>query len=283
MPKLILIDGNLLLWRMFRGIPARIRAHDGKLLHAVVGFIGATLRYIRTLSPKYFLVIFDNENQGERYSLSAEYKQNRMLDFSDVPDEEHPFGQLDIIKAILDVLGLKHCEIEGVEADDVIASYVRSHKTISSYIISSDADLLQLVTHKVSLFVDRGKQSVIYDPDKVLEKYQVKPKQILDFKALVGDKSDNIAGLPGVGPKTAAKLINEYGSLKRLIKSYRRITPQSLSDKIGNHLTRLEENYALIKLNDQVDLPFSLADLKIDAASFAKLKTMDILRKEGYI
>ena len=268
---------------MFYGVPARMRSKDGKLLNAVIGFMGAILRYIQLFKSDYFLIIFDSEQPTFRNYEYKEYKKNRQTDFKNIENDENPFVQLDIIKELLDLLHIKYCEIGGYETDDIIASYIQKYPEIESYIISADTDMLQLVNDKVSLFVDRGKNSVLYDKNKVLEKYNIKPENIIDYKALVGDKSDNISGIFGIGNKTAAKLINNYGSIESIINSLKIINPDSLKKKIETNINKLIFNKSLVKLYSNLNLPISLHNLKIDYKEFYNKKTIEILKINDYI
>ena len=178
---------------------------------------------------------------------------------------------------------IKYCEIGGYETDDIIASYIQKYPAIESYIISADTDMLQLVNDKVSLFVDRGKNSVLYDKNKVLEKYNIKPENIIDYKALVGDKSDNISGIFGIGNKTATKLINNYGSIESIINSLDLINPDLLKKKIETNKNKLIFNKSLIKFYSNLNLPISINNLKIDYKEFYNKKTIEILKINNYI
>lgn len=277
--NLLVVDGHNLLFRMFYGVPARIYAKDGHLIHGVIGFIGAMLKYIKRFDARYAIVVFDSEAPNPKSELNSEYKATRRRDFSNCSDADNPFSQLDDIKNLLDALNIKHCEVAGCEADDVIASYASKLNGLDMYIVSADSDLLQLVSENVFVFVDRGKKSVLYDMAKVIEKYGVSPKFILDYKALVGDKSDNIRGVPGIGPKTAMRLINRYGCVAMLKASCSHIVPTSVRDKINLHWDQLELSQALIRLRDEVDVGTNIEDLAIDPTSYATMSTMAILRE----
>ncbi|MDF2874647.1 MAG: polymerase [Sporomusa sp.] len=281
--KLVLVDGHNLLFRMFYGVPARMRSRDGKLLNAVIGFMGAILKYIKVFESDYFLIIFDSEQPTRRNAEYEEYKKNRQSDFKNIEDDENPFIQLDIIKNLLDLLHIKYCEIDGYETDDVIASYVHKYPEIQSYIISADTDMLQLVNDNAALFIDRGKNSVLFDKTKVVEKYNVKPENIIDYKALVGDKSDNISGIFGIGHKTAAKLINNYGNIESIIDTLASINPDSLKKRIETNIEILKLNKSIIKLDNSVELSIELEKLKIDYKEYAGSKTIEILKENEYI
>lgn len=281
--KFVIIDGHHLLFRMFYGIPSRIRTKDGILINAVIGFISAILKYIKTHEPQYLIVVFDSEKPNYRSEIEKDYKGNRQSNFSNVCDDDNPFLQLTIIQKILDILAIKYCEIDGFETDDVIASYAAKYDEMQKYIISGDSDLLQLVNRNTIVFMDRGEKSITYNENMVLNKFQVSPPKIVDYKALVGDKSDNISGLAGIGPKTAVNLINQFGCIENIIKQSCEITPQSLREKIENGSNILSKNKYLISLCSDVPLNLNIADLIIDYTAFLATKTMDILRENKYV
>lgn len=280
--KTVLVDGHNLLFRSFYGIPARIPGKDGKPIHGVVGFVGTLLKVANRLKPTHLLVVFDSESGSFRRQKEDGYKKDRIKDWSEFPDEENPFSQLSGIYQALDHMTWKYCEVEGVEADDVIASYARE---ISSkhevFIVSTDSDLLQLVNDRVTLFYPRGKASVLYTPEKVREKYGIHPQQIPEFKALVGDKTDNIEGVPGIGPKTAAKLLGQFESVSKLCDCASMV-PGNLGIKINKFRDKILRNRALIKLDQELDLPFSINEIKIQRDSWNR-KTMSVLREIGLI
>jgi DNA polymerase I len=283
MNKLVIVDGHNLLFRMFYGVPARMRSKDGKLVNGVIGFIGGILKYIRMFEPDYFLVIFDSEQPCYRNAMYHEYKANRQSDFGNVEDDENPFVQLNIIKNVLDILCIKYCEIDGFETDDVIASYLSRYLELQSYVISWDSDLLQLVNDNTFVFMDRGKNSILFDKAKIVGKFGISADNIIDYKSLVGDKTDNISGVPGIGSKTAVKLISNYGNIETISNSLAQIYPDSLRSKIRNNLELLRLNKSIITLRNNVDLPIKREDLKISLNTYSGIKTIGILKDNNYI
>ena len=217
MKKLLLVDGSNLLFQMFFGMPSRIVNDAGKPIHGTLGFVGALLKIMRMVEPTHAAVLFDGEHGTERNILSADYKANRQ-DLSAVAEEDSPFSQLADIYAALDYLGLRHTEVEELETDDVIASYaIRLAGEYDIVISSFDSDFFQLAGEHVSVLRYRGDRTVLCGPDYVREKFGVGPEKYADFKALVGDSADNLRGAAGVGPKTAAALIGQFGSLGELL------------------------------------------------------------------
>lgn len=280
--KFVIIDGHNLLYRMFFGIQSNIRSTDGIRINAVLGFISSIIKYIKCYEPKYFIVIFDSEQPNYRSEIEKEYKGNRQFDFYHSLDD-NLFLQLPIIKEILDILDMKHCEIDGYEADDVIASYANKYDTVQKCIVSGDSDLLQLVNPNTVVFMDRGKKSITYNEEMIVNRFKISPKKITDYKALIGDKSDNISGLFGIGPKTAVNLINAFGCIENMIELSHNIVPQTLRKKIEKGCKTLCKNKLLITLRTDAPLIFDIDDLMIDHLSFIDKKAMDILREYQYI
>jgi DNA polymerase-1 len=277
--EIILVDGHSLLFKAFFGIPARIIGTDNKPIHGVLGFIGILLKVVASFEPKYLLVVFDSEKGSFRQEIDSNYKKDRIQDWSELPNEENPFSQLSGIKKSLDYLNWKHCEVAGVEADDVLAAYTRKyHKSHHLVIVSTDSDLLQLVNENVKVFHPHGKKSVLYTPDKVQEKLGVEPTLIPDIKALMGDKTDSIQGIPGVGIKTAQKLISQFGHIEDLYEQTSAIKPAQLQNKVVDNRALVMKNVTMIRLNQSVNLPFELDTLRIGKDSWTK-KTMYILRE----
>lgn len=279
--RLLLVDGHNLLFRAFFGIPARIPGKEGGPIHGVVGFIGMLIKTVATLKPSHLLVVFDSEEGSFREEIDPAYKENRLKDWSNLPAEENPFSQLAGIRAVLDQLDCRYCEVAGVEADDVIATYSECYSAESEVVIlSTDSDLLQLVTPQVKLFCPRGKISILYDPARVEEKYGVAPRLIPDFKALVGDKTDSIAGIRGVGPKTAQALLQKFGGIEAIFAALDAVQLSSLRQKLSDHRDLVKQNLALIRLNREIVPPFDLSELQISPESW-NYKTMTLLRKAG--
>ena len=240
MNRLLLIDGHNLLCKAFYGIPEKLRP-DGTSVHGVIGFIGMLLKISKSIDPTHILVVFDPEEQPSRVEQYAEYKQNRR-DFSDTPARENPFSQLvDILKA-LDRLSITHVMQPGYEADDMIASYA-VQSDCEAVITSSDTDFLQLICDRIRVFRYQGKKSVVFNVDEVQRKYGLHPSRFLEYKALIGDKTDNIGGIKGVGPKTALKILNGE---KELTEDEKDI---------------FERNLGLIRLNTEIELPRGLSEL----------------------
>ncbi|MBO6053704.1 MAG: flap endonuclease [Clostridia bacterium] len=255
MNTLLLVDGHNLLFRMFYGMPDHFRTPEGVRYNAVYGFANAMAAVLSELRPTHALVLFDTEDCGERRSLDADYKANRP-DWSEVPEDELPFSQLPAIRRLLDEIGIPHADARGCEADDLIASYALSAgEDWHTMILSTDRDYWQLVGGRVSVVRYQGGVCELVTPAAVEKKFGVKPGQFADWKCLVGDSSDNIAGVPGVGPKTAAALLSEFGSVDALLSRLDEIPKPKLRAALEESRERLALNRRLILLTGGAPLP----------------------------
>lgn len=279
--RILLIDGHNLLFRMFFGIPARIPGRDGQSIHGVVGFIGTLLKTLALFQPTHLIVLFDHEGGSFRCEVDETYKSNRPNDWSDRGIDEDPFAQLEYIYRTLDHIGWRHAETPGFEVDDIIAAYVRRYESEAEMIVlSTDSDLLQLVKPGVSVFYPRGKMSIFYGPAEVEAKYGVMPQFIPDLKALTGDKTDNLAGVPGIGPKTASGLIQRFGGVPEIFEGLESIKRNNTRDTLRAHRNQVLHNLSMIRLDHPASLPFSLPELAVTKESWQH-KTMELLQEAG--
>lgn len=261
MERLLIVDGSNLLFQMFFGMPARIVNEQGKAIQGTLGFVGALLKIIRRVQPTHLAVFFDGEHENDRTLLDENYKANR-IDYGEVPEEENPFSQLADVYRALDYMGIRHTETTTCETDDLIAGYALTVGKTSEIVISSfDSDFFQLITDKVSVLRYRGEKTIICTPEYIKEKFGITPSQYADFKALTGDHADNIKGADKVGPKTAALLVNEYGTLTNVLANAECIKKASVRQSITGSVDRLKVNYQLIKLQGNVPLPFTMQEL----------------------
>ena len=261
MDKLLVVDGSNLLFQMFYGMPARIVGKHGKPIHGTVGFIGALLKMVKILRPTHTVVLFDGECHNARCDLNAEYKANRP-DYSEMPEEETPFCQLPDIFAALDVLKIAYAETSECETDDWVAAYARTYGQRMQVVISSfDSDFFQLITDTVSVFRYRGDMSQVWDVDAFYAKFGIMPSQYADYKSLTGDTADNIVGARGVGPKTAAALMREYGTLQALLEKVDEVKKPSVRAALASDRERLLVNQKLITLDGSAALPFAVESL----------------------
>lgn len=279
MEKLLIIDGSNLLFQMFFGMPARIVNDQGKAIQGTLGFVGAMLKIIRKVEPSHIFVVFDGEHENERCDLDSEYKANR-IDYSTVSEEENPFSQLQDVYRALDYLGIKHIETTDCEADDLIASYALAFGQQMEIIISSfDSDFFQLITSNVSVLRYRGEKTVICTPEYIMDKFGIAPAQYADFKSLVGDTADNIKGAEKVGIKTAAMLLEEFGTLENIIANVENIKKTSVKESIIRNAEKLRLNYLIIRLGEYSKLlPFGKQELEY---CYVKITTNEVLKGIG--
>ena len=262
MKKVLLVDGSNLLFQMFFGMPARIINEQGKAIQGTLGFVGALLKIIRMTEPTHVVVLFDGESHNPRTDVDEAYKANRE-DYSQVAEEENPFSQLPDIYAALDFLGLCHAETMTCETDDWMAGYVKTYGRENSIVISSfDSDFFQLISDKVTILRYRGENSVLCDRAYLQDKFGIIPERYADFKSLTGDAADNIKGADKVGPKTAAQLVKEFGTLEEIIARAEEINKPSVREYIMKNTERLRKNYRLIKLEGVENLPFDLKEME---------------------
>lgn len=278
MSKLLIVDGSNLLFQMFYGMPSRIYGKSGRAVHGTLGFVGALLRVIRMMSPTHVFTVFDGEHENPRASLDENYKANR-TDYSDMPEEETPFSQLCDIYAALDFLGIHHAET-GVcvcEADDVIAAYAENFSG-EVVIMSQDSDFFQLISPRVYVLRYRGDKTVICGEEYITEKFGIPPSRYADFKSLTGDASDNIRGIAGVGVKTAACLIADFGSAEGVITHAGEIKKPSVRVAVMSGTERILTNYRLIRLTGDAPLPFGADELSY---SYGGESCMGVMKSLG--
>lgn len=272
---LLIVDGHNLLFQMFYGMPSRIVNREGKAIQGVIGFVGALIKIIKQTQPTHLVVLFDGEHENPRTELLPEYKENRM-DYSLVEEAENPFSQLEDVYRALDYMGIRHGETTEVETDDVIASYALTYGTKMPVVIASwDSDFFQLITEKVSVLRYRGTCTTLCDKSYLAEKFGITPDLYADFKALVGDKADNIKGAEKIGPKTAESLLHRYGSLEEIIAHGTEIERRAVRESVLKNEQVLRVNYEIIKLNDSAPVPFAIHELEY---TYDNCKTNDILR-----
>ena len=252
--RIFIIDGSSYLYRAFHAMPP-LSTSKGQPTGAVKGVTNMLLNLKKDSEGSPIIVVFDAKGKTFRNEIYSEYKANR----PPMPDELRL--QLDPVKSICRAIGFPLIEIEGVEADDVIATITKMAKDAKyKCVVSSlDKDLMQLVEDPDTTLMNTMKHE-IFNEEKVFEKFGVKPNQIRDMLALVGDSSDNIPGVPKVGQKTAAKWLNEYSNLDGVIKNADLIKGV-VGDNLRNSLSELQRNVDLVSLKEDVDLNVNFEDL----------------------
>ena len=252
--RLILIDGSGYIFRAYYALPPMIRS-DGTPVNAVYGFTNMLVKLIEDFGNEKLIVVFDAARENFRNEIYPEYKANR----GETPEDLIP--QFDLIKKCVECFNISQLELKGYEADDIIATFVNiaQQKNINSLIISSDKDLMQLVSDKVQM-LDPMKNRKI-GINEVIEKFGVGPDKVTQIQALTGDKTDNIPGAPGIGPKSATELISNFGDIENLIKNYKKIKQLRKQKIIENHKSDIRLSYKLVQLKDDVKLPVSIEEI----------------------
>lgn len=223
MQKLVLIDGNAILHRAYHALPP-MNTKDGKPTNAVYGFFSMLFKIITDLKPEYLIVCFDRKKPTFRKQMFVGYQAKR----PQMGDDLVP--QVNMVHKALDAGKITHFGIDGYEADDLIGTIsVQAVKaSLEVIILSGDRDLLQLVNSHVLMLapVIGITKMILFDETKVKDKYGLKPSQFIDYKALVGDSSDNYPGVGGIGPKTAADLLSRFKTLEGIYSNLGEINPQ---------------------------------------------------------
>ncbi len=249
MEKLVLIDGNSLINRAFYAMPL-LTTKDGVYTNAVYGFMNMFFKMLDDVRPKYVAVAFDLKAPTFRHKMYAEYKGTR----KPMPEELRP--QIPLLKELLTLMGVRTLEKEGSEADDIIGTVAKS-TSVKTYIFTGDKDSFQLVDQETEVhFTKRGITDVdIYTLENFTEKTELTPKQIIDLKALMGDSSDNIPGVRGIGEKTAKTLLHEYGDIETLYEHVDELKGKLQEKIVGDKdLCFLSKTLATIDCNCDIDV-----------------------------
>ena len=254
-PRLILVDGSAYIFRAYYALPPMTNS-SGIPTNAVYGFCNMMLKLIDQYHDDKIIIVLDAGRNTFRNKLYSEYKANR----SEAPEDLIP--QFKIIREAIDAFGLDVIEKKDFEADDIIASYAKygEENNINTIVYSSDKDLFQLLTGTIKI-IDPMKNIEI-DEERVFEKFGVTPDKITDVQALIGDTADNIPGVPGIGPKTASKLINEFGSFENLLIKKEEITNVRIKNLIQEHEELAKISHQLVILKNDLELPIEIKDIK---------------------
>jgi DNA polymerase-1 len=275
-PRLVLVDGSGYIFRAFHALPPMTRPGDGVPVNAVFGFTQMIATLLTKDAPSHIAVVFDAGRVTFRNAIYAEYKAHR----PDPPPELVP--QFALIREATDALGVARLEQDGFEADDLIASYARAflaeHAAGEVVVVSSDKDLMQLIRPGVAL-MDPIKQKPI-GPAEVLEKFGVAPEKVVEVQALAGDSTDNVPGVPGIGVKTAAQLITEYGDLETLLARAGEIRQPKRREALIEHAEKARISRRLVLLDDAAPLPAPIATLVAKPAPEGRLAAF--LRAQGF-
>ncbi len=256
-----LVDGSSYIFRAYHALPPLTRKSDGLQLNAVYGFCNMLWKLLRDMKPEerptHLAVVFDKSEHTFRNALYPDYKAHR----PDAPDDLIP--QFKFIREAVRAFDLPCLEQAGFEADDLIATYVREADEAGAIatIVSSDKDLMQLVTDRITMY-DTMKDRRI-GPAEVIEKFGVPPDKVIEVQSLIGDSTDNVPGVPGIGVKTAAQLIGEYGDLETLLARASEIKQQKRRETLIENADKARLSKTLVTLDTKVPLDVPLADLAV--------------------
>ncbi len=263
--RIILIDSNNIAYRAFYALPDTIATSSGIMTNAVLGFINMLLKLIEDLKPDIVICTFDSKGPTFRHKMFEEYKMHRKK----MPDELAQ--QLPLIKEVMEAFNIECLEKEGVEADDILASIARdaSADYRETIIVTGDKDMLQMVSERVKVLSSRKSitDTIIYDKERVIEKMGVEPGKVRDLLALMGDNSDNIPGVPGIGPKTAVKLIKEFGNLEDIYNNIEKIKNEKLRKTLAENRGLAMTCKELTTLKDDIEI-----DPEIYGTSFKNIE-----------
>ena len=266
---MFLVDGSSYIFRAYHALPPLNRKSDGLQVNAVLGFCNMLWKLLRDMPeddrPTHLAIIFDKSEITFRNKLYPDYKAHR----PPAPDDLIP--QFALIREAVRAFDLPCLEQGGFEADDLIATYARlaGERGATTTIVSSDKDLMQLVTDKVTMY-DTMKDRRIGIPE-VIEKFGVPPEKVVEVQALAGDSTDNVPGVPGIGVKTAAQLIVEYGDLEQLLFRAGEIKQPKRREALIENAEKARISRQLVLLDDKVDLDVPLDDLAVHEPDARKL------------
>ena len=262
-----LIDGSAYIYRAYHAI-SPLSNKNGLPTHAVFGFTNILLRLFKEKNPQRVAVAFDVRGRNFRHDLYPEYKANRP------PMPEDLAVQIPYIKEVVTAYRIRTLERQGAEADDLIAAAAKrlSSTGVPVVVVSGDKDLLQLVSDSISFWDPMNNR--FFDPAAVRAKYNVTPTQLLDLFALMGDTADNVPGVPGVGPKTAEKLINQFGGLDQLYANIHAVPQKKLQEKLAGHREQAFLSRQLIRLADELEVPTAADDYRLPAPDTDKLREL---------
>lgn len=277
MKRLLLIDGNAILHRAYHAYPPSFTDKDGNPTNAVYGFYAMLIKLLQDAKPDYLAICFDRGAPTFRMNMYAGYHENRPKMKDDLA------SQVPILQNSLEEIGIPLFGIDGYEADDLLGSLsvLATKENLETIIVTGDRDLLQLVNSHVKILMPLVgiTKTALFDEKRVEEKYGVKPSQFIDYKALIGDASDNYPGVSGIGPKSAAKMLQKYVSFENL---YQHVA--DLPDGVGQKLAMDAEQAALAKklATIQIDAPVHLVLADAAMQKFTPEKFAAVFEELGF-
>ncbi len=276
-PLLVLFDGNNLVHRAFHVLPPLTVRTTGEIVGAVYGFALMLLKTINELKPTHYAISFDKAAPTFRHVMFDQYKIHRPA----TPDEL--VNQLGRVRQLVEAFNIPIYELEGYEADDVLGTLSRqaAEQGIDTIIVTGDADTMQLVSPHVKVLYPKPRgtfsNTMLYDEAAVTEKYGVKPELVADFKALVGDPSDNIPGVRGIGDKTATKLIQQFGSIDQIYARIDEVTPQKLQDLLRQNEAQARQSKELATIVTTAPVTLNLDECQV--SHYDRQKVIELFRE----
>jgi len=273
MEKLVLIDGNAIIHRAYHSMPKNLSSR-GELTNAVYGFALTLIRVIEDLKPKYLVCSFDLAGPTFRHEKYEKYKATR------VKADQELYDQIPRVRQLIEIMEIKIFEQSGFEADDLIGTVIKKvdKKAVSAYIVTGDKDAYQLLNHQVFIYdlKSRPGDPRIVNEETVIKKYALKPKDFVDLKALAGDSSDNIPGVPGIGDKTATELIKKFGNLDQIYQKIENGQTEEIKPRIVELLKKYKDQAYLSRelgqIHPDVKIDFNLEDCRFGDYDKDKLK-----------
>ena len=275
MERLLIIDGHAYAYRAFHAI-RNLRSPSGEATNAIYGFVKMLAKMRAAIKPTHLIVVWDGGLNAERMAMLPEYKAQR----PEMPDDLRP--QLDGMAGYLKAAGVASFCGEGVEADDYIACLARhaAGAGMDVVIASADKDFMQLVSARIGLLNPGDKSEAVWTDGQVRAKAGVEPSQIVDWLALMGDSVDNIPGVPGVGPKTAADLLRQFGSVEKLFARLDGVKSEKLRASLRGAENAVRRNLELVRLRDDLPCEFLPEDLVAKPADAVRLR--ELYRQWGF-
>jgi len=278
-PLVLLFDGNALVHRAFHALPPLTVSKTGEMVNAVYGFVSALLKVTAEFKPSYWAIAFDRPAPTFRHEKFEQYKAQRPT----TPEELK--SQIQRVHQVVAAFRIPVFEIDGFEADDVLGTLSKqaNEQGIETIIVSGDNDMLQLVVPGVRMLAPRRTfgDTFLYDEEAVNQKYGIRPGQVTDLKALVGDPSDNIPGIPGIGEKTAGKLIQQFGSLEGIYTHIEDITPSKLQSTLREHQSQAFQSKELVTISR--DVPINLDLEACQVRSYDRNDVVELFRELEFI
>lgn len=267
--RLVIIDGNSLINRAYYAMQRPMITKEGIYTQGIFGFLNMLGKIMDDYDPDYMAVAWDKKTPTFRHKAYADYKAGRKKMPTELAME------LPLIKDILTAMHIENLEIDGFEADDIIGTVARTgeEEGLEPLIITGDKDALQLATDKTHILITRRGISEfdLYDRKKMIERYELTPEQFIDLKGLMGDQSDNIPGIPGVGEKTGIKLLKEFGSVAELLENTDRIKNEKLKAKVEDNAQLAAMSRKLAEINTNVPIEFDIKDMKVTEPDYKSL------------